>query len=187
MRSPPGVNMLGEELSAWNTVFEQRVAERTEEVTATSHRLEAEVTERRRAHARPTEANAELTALVDELRRLNDQIGQLAAMSNLLQSATDRAAACEVIARLAPTLFDGTSGAVYVLLDLGEQARAVGPGGHPGGTPGRSTPTTAWPSATGGHASAAANVGPAVHTCRPAASNGRCASRWSRTPRCSGS
>lgn len=132
MRSPPGVNMLGEELSAWNTVFEQRVAERTEEVTATSHRLEAEVTERRRAHARPTEANAELTALVDELRRLNDQIGQLAAMSNLLQSATDRAAACEVIARLAPTLFDGTSGAVYVLLDLGEQARAVGTWGTPG-------------------------------------------------------
>ncbi len=52
-----GINMLGEELQGWNAEFQQRVAERTEQVTAASERLEAEIAQRRRTEEHLEQTN----------------------------------------------------------------------------------------------------------------------------------
>lgn len=109
-----GVNMLGEELEGWSADFQERVEQRTAQLTAASERLEVEVAERVRTEEQLAESNTVLSDTVGHLRRLNHQIVQLTEMSNLLQAAGDRDEACEVVARFAPDVLSGADGAIYV-------------------------------------------------------------------------
>jgi diguanylate cyclase (GGDEF)-like protein len=120
-----GINMLGEELHGWNLDFEQRVDERTHQVTAASERLVAEVAERRRAEAQLARANTELIEHVGHLRQLNEQIEQLTEMANLLQTVSDTPEAFDVVGRFAPEIFDEASGAVYRSSTTREHASLV--------------------------------------------------------------
>ena len=120
-----GINMLGEELEGWHADFEQRVAQRTAQLTAASAQLEAEVTERRRTEEQLAKANADLSEHVGHLRRLNNEISQLAEMSNLLQAAADTDEAFDVIGRFAPDIFTEASGAIYLTTTTRKHAEAV--------------------------------------------------------------
>lgn len=111
-----GITMLGEELEASHAELEQRVAERTAELTALTGRLEDEVTERRRAEQRLETVNDELHGTVAHLRWLNEQVGRLTEMSNLFQVARDRDEAFAVLGQFGAEIFTGTHGEVYVFV-----------------------------------------------------------------------
>lgn len=125
-----GINLLGEELDRWNVDFEQRVAQRTEQLAAAAELLEAEAAVRRRAEEQLAQANTDLTDNIGNLRRLNNQIGQLTEMSTLLQAAGDQDDVLDVVARFAGDVFPGASGAIYAPTSTGTDTQLVRGWGH---------------------------------------------------------
>lgn len=109
-----GINMLGEELEAAHQDFEQRVQERTAELTASTRRLEAEMGERRRVETELAHANDALNGWVAHLEWLNAQIERVTEASNLLQGARDRNEAVGLFGQVGPQIFTGAHGEVYL-------------------------------------------------------------------------
>ncbi len=111
-----GINMLGEEIEAARRELEERVIERTHQLELLAGELKVEVVERRRSESAVRDAQDSLRARLAEVERLNDEIMQLAELTNLLQVCTNRQEAFDVLAQAGLKLFVGTEGAVYMFV-----------------------------------------------------------------------
>lgn len=120
-----GVNMLGEELRALRDDMEQRVEERTEQLSKTNELLEAEAAERRRAEDALQDSNAQLREWVEELERLHREMSRLSDMSNLLQACQTRDEAYAALAHASHMLFTNVDGCIYIYPPSRDQLAVV--------------------------------------------------------------
>ena len=84
-----------------------------------------EVTQLKQAAENARRTNAELSALVTELRRRDREMQSLISMDDLLQSCTSQEDAYKVIGLAAGELFDGQTGCLAVLLPSGRYLEIV--------------------------------------------------------------
>lgn len=139
-----GINMLGEELEAAHEDFEQRVRDRTAELTATTQRLESEMAERHRVEAELERANTALNGWVAHLEWLNAQIERVTEVSNLLQGAGDRDEALGLFGQVGPQIFAGTRGEVYLYVATGDVLELATSWPEPRDRPRDLAPNTCW-------------------------------------------
>lgn len=120
-----GVNMLGEELRALRVDMEQRVEQRTLELSKANELLEAEADERRRTDDALQHSNTELRDRVGELERLYHEMSRLSDMSNLLQACQTRDEAYAALAHASHGLFPDADGCIYIYPPSRDQLTVV--------------------------------------------------------------
>jgi diguanylate cyclase (GGDEF)-like protein len=114
-----GINMLVEEVEWARAELEKVVVAstaRAEELAKLSSQLESEISERREREERLREAHQQLAERLADVERLNREISKLTEMTNLFQVCGTREEAFAVLGQVAPDLFDGTSGVLYVFV-----------------------------------------------------------------------
>jgi diguanylate cyclase (GGDEF)-like protein/PAS domain S-box-containing protein len=114
-----------EQIRAYATELEQRVAERTAEWEHANRELEQEIGERKRAEEELAQANEHLRDWANQLEQRNREFVLLNEMGDLLESCLNVQEAYRVIAQSASKLFPGDCGALYVIANSRDLAESV--------------------------------------------------------------
>jgi len=117
--------LVEEELSRQREQLEEKVIERTIQLSETNAALSKEIGVRRQAETGLQEANQKLAAWVSELEERTAEMSQLIEMGEQLQSCQSIEEACTISAQYVQKLFPASQGALYLINTSRDLAEAV--------------------------------------------------------------